>query len=367
MADPLVLDNTYNNKIRNSNLELFRIIVMFFVVLHHYVINSGLLGTIFAKPVFLLNDYLVILLAGFGKIGINCFVLITGYFMCTSKITGRKYFKLLLEVMFYKIAIYVIFLIFGYETLSGGAVLRTFLPITSLSDGFTDCFLVFYLTIPFLNILVNNMDKRMHLLLNVLLLVVYSLFVSLPWMTVRYNYLTWFVVLYFIASYIRKYPVAFFENKKVCGIAAALLFGICLLSIAGGMYGVSKGFAGYSKVYTFVSDCPKPLAVAFSVTAFCFFKNINLKRNKFINTVSATTFGILLIHSNSDAMRQWLWQDLLRVKDHADCSLNVLYMLACCVGVFIVCCVIDILRTYIVENPLLKIYDSLHGKISSKR
>ena len=29
---------------RDTNLELFRIIVMFFIVLHHYVVNSGLMS-----------------------------------------------------------------------------------------------------------------------------------------------------------------------------------------------------------------------------------------------------------------------------------------------------------------------------------
>lgn len=31
-------------KKRDSNLELFRIITMMFIVAHHYVINSGLIG-----------------------------------------------------------------------------------------------------------------------------------------------------------------------------------------------------------------------------------------------------------------------------------------------------------------------------------
>ena len=31
---------------RNSNLELYRIIVMFFIVSHHYLVNSGLLPVI---------------------------------------------------------------------------------------------------------------------------------------------------------------------------------------------------------------------------------------------------------------------------------------------------------------------------------
>lgn len=30
-------------KSRNSNLELYRIVVMWIIVIHHYVVNSGLL------------------------------------------------------------------------------------------------------------------------------------------------------------------------------------------------------------------------------------------------------------------------------------------------------------------------------------
>ncbi len=70
-------------KLRDSNLELFRIITMLLIVAHHYVVNSGLTapdGPIFAEP--LSSDSLYLLLIGaWGKIGINCFVLITGYFI----------------------------------------------------------------------------------------------------------------------------------------------------------------------------------------------------------------------------------------------------------------------------------------------
>lgn len=31
-------------KVRNSNLELYRIITMLAIVAHHYVVNSGLMG-----------------------------------------------------------------------------------------------------------------------------------------------------------------------------------------------------------------------------------------------------------------------------------------------------------------------------------
>lgn len=38
------------NKARNSNIELYRIIVMLFIVSHHYLVNSGLLPIIENLP-----------------------------------------------------------------------------------------------------------------------------------------------------------------------------------------------------------------------------------------------------------------------------------------------------------------------------
>ena len=77
---------------RESNIELYRIIAMFLIVAHHYVVNSGLTafgGPVYADPLSIKSLFLLIW-GAFGKIGINCFVLITGYFMCQSKISQRN-------------------------------------------------------------------------------------------------------------------------------------------------------------------------------------------------------------------------------------------------------------------------------------
>ena len=93
-------------KVRDSNLELYRIIVMMVIVAHHYVVNSGLLEVM--ETNLSSNRTLFYYLFGlWGKVGINCFVLITGYFMCTSNITIRKFLKLLLEIEFYNVVIYI--------------------------------------------------------------------------------------------------------------------------------------------------------------------------------------------------------------------------------------------------------------------
>lgn len=62
---------------RNSNLELYRIIVMLLIVAHHYVVNSGVLDVMYQHPLSVKSIFLF-LFGMWGKIGINCFVLITG-------------------------------------------------------------------------------------------------------------------------------------------------------------------------------------------------------------------------------------------------------------------------------------------------
>ena len=126
-------------KERNSNLELYRIIVMLAIVAHHYVVNSGLLRMMEQDPISIRSIYFY-LFGAWGKTGINCFVLITGYFMCKSHITLEKFMKLLMEVMFYKIVISGLFIVSGYEHINIKAIVLMLLPVISVNvSSFTDC------------------------------------------------------------------------------------------------------------------------------------------------------------------------------------------------------------------------------------
>ena len=63
--------------VRNSNLELFRIILMLLIVAHHYVVNSGMMSEM-AKDPFAANSLFFYLFGAWGKTAINGFVMITG-------------------------------------------------------------------------------------------------------------------------------------------------------------------------------------------------------------------------------------------------------------------------------------------------
>ena len=350
-------------KPRNSNLELYRIVSMLLIVAHHYVVNSGLFdagGPIVTTPNSANSLYLT-LFGAWGKAGINCFMMITGYFMCTSSISFRKFLKLMLQVYLYKLLLYPILLFAGYESISLIRITRLVMPFWGFKTNFVPCYIAFWLTIPFLNILIRNMNKRQHALLVLLLLFFYTLCGTIPTFGVSFNYITWFSIIYFLASYIRLYPQPFFERRKLWGWLTLTITLIAAASIIGIHY--LWGAKGFSYSYFFVRDSNKLFAVAFGVSSFLWFKNMNLKYSKIINTFGAATFGVLLIHAHSDAMRTWLWKDTVDCVGHYALPLGnlIMYSFGAVLAVFIICNLIDQLRIYTLEKWFFKWYDKKYA------
>lgn len=340
-------------KCRNSNLELFRIITMMLIVAHHYVVNSGLFeqnGPVWTSP-FSSDSLFLLLLGAWGKIGINCFVLITGYFMCKSDITAKKFMKLFCEIMFYKIIIGVIFFVVGYRPFEWGAFLKLFIPILSVKQNFTGCFILFFLFIPFLNILIRNLDEKHHIYLLVLSVVTYVLFGTIH--SVDMNYVSWFMVLYVVASFIRLYPKKWMDSIRFSSVLFLLSVVLTIISVCVGAWLSAK--TGKKLAFYFVTDSNTFLALLVGVSSFLFFKNLKMNNNAFINAVASTTFGVLLIHANSATMRQWLWHDMLDNVGHYGMPL---YVLGCVLGVFTLCSFIDYLRIRLIELPLFKYWDT---------
>lgn len=343
------------NKQRDSSIELFRIISMLLIVAHHYVVNSGLNQlitenlTLSFKPVFFL------IFGWAGKTAINCFVIISGYFMCKSKITLKKFLKLLLEVEFYRIVIYFILIITRVDKFSIAGTIKTIAPFYNIGSSFTNSYLVFFLFIPFLNILINNMNKKQHMLLISLCAVCFSVIPTFFLAEVKIGYVSWFMIIYIIGAYIRIYPEKIFENQKIVGFTLLLLIFASWMSVIVGAY--AKMRFNIDVIYYFVADSNKILALLTGVTAFVFFKNLKIGYSKFINTVAASAFGVLLIHSSSASMRKWLWKDLLNNTYWYNTSYCILHAVISVFGIYIVCTFIDYLRIKFLEKPFFKIYD----------
>ena len=151
-----------NTDNRKSNIELFRIVIMVCLIASHYIHNSGILANIYSEPS-IAKGVLMSVFGMWGKPVINCFVLITGFYMCEKEINISKYVKMVLQVLFYNVSIYLAFVVTGYTKFSVFSFILNALPVKSIWTDFVSCYLIFYLFIPFINILIHSMNKKQHL------------------------------------------------------------------------------------------------------------------------------------------------------------------------------------------------------------
>ena len=324
---------------------------MLLIIAHHLVVHSGLLaqfGPIYSNPTELKSQSALIL-GAFGKTGINVFVLISGYFYAKKEFHFEKYAKLFFEVLFYRVLIHIIFLCAGFEYFTTFDYIKIVIPFSTIGTLFIDSYLAFLLFIPFLSKLVSVMNQKQHRNLVLLLLTLFSLLGNLKAPGIRIsimNYLSWFIVLFFVGTYIRLYPHKAFSNIKFLFCSTISLFLLCCASI------IFCWQNKWNDPYYFVSDSNMPLAFLLGVSLFLLLNAIQLPYNKFINTLATGTFAVLLIHDHSATMQRWLWQDVLKINPCYKEPYAFLYYILVALFIFVLCSIIDQIRIRFIEKPL---------------
>lgn len=339
---------------RQSNIELFRIVMMLGIIAHHFVVNSGLLGMM-SPTLEHGNDVYLWLFGMWGKIGINCFVLITGYFMCSSSFTWKKFIKLVCEIEFYKILIYLGFMLSGRESITGTRLFQLLSPVTDLTTEFISGYLVMFLLVPFMNVLIQSMSKFQHLSLIALSLLFFTIWDQFPSVVIPMGYPIWFCVIYIIGAYFRKYPIQNYLVRFLLdsNIGALIMLLAAMGSVIIMLYMRKIGITSWWP-HKWIVDSNAPLAVLTSIALFNYFRRLNIKPNRLINTISASTFGVFLIHTSSDAMRSFLWRDVCKSTEWYYSPWLPLYAIIVVCGVYITCTFIDQFRMRYIEKPFFE-------------
>lgn len=163
MKKQKVLSENSDSKMRLSNFELMRIIMMLGIIAHHYIVNSGITKLYDYSNI---NSNMIFsqIFGMYGKTIINCFTLITGYFMVNSNITLKKFLKLYLQYKFYYLLFYFIFVLTGYTEFSIDGLLQNVFNVVYEAGKkyYSGVYMIFFLFIPFLNILAKNMTKKQY-------------------------------------------------------------------------------------------------------------------------------------------------------------------------------------------------------------
>lgn len=280
------------NKMRDSNFELLRIICMMFIFLYHYINYGGILNV----GSYTINKLTALFLYSGGRVGVNIFILIMGYFMIKSKFKIKKVLKMIFQVFFYSSILAVIGVHRLHANFEVISIWEYLTPTLSALYWFATYYIIVYLVSPFLNKLIKALGKSGCEKLIISGGVILSVIPTISYrITFASEFFTWFVYMYIIGAYIREYNFEF-KNKntaKILTLAYPIFsFLIVVISIL-----INKYFNLNLDITHFEGLYCLPVVVG-SIAMFMWFKNLHIKENKIINFFGKTSFAVYLLHDH---------------------------------------------------------------------
>lgn len=331
---------------RNSSIELLRIVTIILIIFHHFNIHGMWLPTDYSlAPGWQL---FVSCLTGWGgNVGNEIFMIITGYFMITSKVHWKRIILLFATLFLYSWSITAFFWgvmdwNFTAKEIKGYAI-----PVWNGINWFVCCYLIFMCFIPFLNPFLRGLTQKQHLSFLVLNYIMFMLLPGFSGATYLSGKFIQFLIMYILGGYIRLYGNELKHFHNIRFWKREVLICMILLGIASVFPSVFGHWGPYNKIRLFVEPF---MALSCFMVALCH-KPFS---SKIINRIAISVLGIYLIHDNP-LVRKFIWTMWCPNLDYLDTWYFPLFMIGKVILVFLLCLSIDQMRIHFIE-PYMKGY-----------
>ena len=206
------MENTVNkNSTRNYGLDVLRCVAMIMVVILHFLDKGGILRDLSDEGSFNAADTVAWLLEAFCIVAVNLYMLMSGYLLYSGSFKLSRLLKLVAKVWLYSVIVGFIGIALGTPTESVDTYfkLRLLFPVSMNTYWFMTAYIFFYMLVPVLGIAAKAMNKaQMKLLIGGLLLfhvIIKTIVPAQLTADAAGMDAMWYVVLFFVAVYIRKF------------------------------------------------------------------------------------------------------------------------------------------------------------------
>lgn len=342
---------------RESGVEALRIVCMLLIIVHHMVYH----GNAMSSPV-LGNKVLSRFLFVGGQTGVNCFVLITGYFLAPFR--ARRFASVLGQTIFYSLGLTLAMKAAGWASPTGQQIWDSALVVSRGPYWFVTMYLGLNALQPALQPLARGMGKRAYQWVLGAGAVYLSL---LPTITLArpaspfFHNLTWFCYLYLLGAYFKKYP---FRLAGSAPLQAGIFLTMVALMALSSLWGEEHAelFQQVASKHNFFSDKNTLPQLICSCALFLLFSGRKNPAPRWLSLLSGASFGVYLIHDHS-LFRAMLWGKWLKIWQASQTESFWLLTLLAPAGVYALGTAVDLARKYLLERPLLARLEPLFGRL----
>lgn len=291
---------------RNSGIELVKIIGMILIVISHMTQTLCTPVTVIPDESYIVDlsaptvniQYLVLSILGYGgTIGNMLFFISSAWFLVDSKkVDKEKWFFMLVEMYTISFVILILAYIFRSGDVDSGLIRISLLPISYSFNWYVVCYLLFYPTHVYWNTIIESIGQKRHFRLAFALMFLYMIMNFIyDDMFFPSSLINW-IMMYFIVAYVKKYLMKQVSDRKVSII---LILGgligyigiICLTNVIE----LKTSVAGKGLLYW--NKNSNPFIFMFALGLVCITANSEFK-NRFINEFSRLSMLIYITHEN---------------------------------------------------------------------
>ena len=334
-------------KVRESNLELLRIVAMLLVLLVHYIPTRNEI----TPENFQLDTWGTILnieLKSLAFVCVNCFILVSGYFGIKFKF--KSFANLLFQTAFWGIFCIAIALYCPFIDVPQFNALKAF--IESLSWGwFVKGYIILFVMSPILNAFIASVNASTlgkYLIIFYLLSTIGGYFLGFPDFRKGMSALS-LIGIYLTGAYLHKEGViSLFKRGRKFNLSMYFTWGgvLLIINILLLLLGIKTSPYGYLN----------PIIILMSVYLFLYFKGLNMGYIHWINFLSASAFSIYLFHCNvvlgAEISNMWV-----HINAHFGKVSSLLLACLSFIGIYLFCVMIDRVRIFLF-NTICKVLES---------
>ena len=305
---------------RNVNMDFLRIIAMVMVTMLHALAKSDLLPFMGADVS--ANGWIAWVLEVLSIAAVNIYMLISGYFLVTSKFKVSRLVEIVFQTMFYLMGTFILFGILGKfpaEDMTIYNLLHYFLPIHMATYWFISAYIIILLLLPLIANGAHSMSEKQ--LQGVVLWMLLFTCVIKSVLPVRlqmddkgYSFL-WYLTLFLVGAYIRLHGFKMVKTAAkgwiLFGVSTFLILAeIFVLSQISVRTGRLKEMITVSLEYNHILVFCSALGI---FAAFLHAKPLGEKFGRVIYMISPYCLGVYLFQESP--VVRYLWQDWFGLRE----------------------------------------------------